>query len=291
MTRWSSRPPAENSPTEHNLCEGDRGVRRHLLLAWLLASTPLAFALLPSSAYPAQSASLHISFTPYIPGQSTNVGFDVDIDAPAGHVPPPLTELDLHYPSDLGLAVSGLGLATCAQPTLEALGTEGCPADSFMGRGSALAEIPVGPEIIQETASVTILRAPEEQGHIAMLFNVDGETPVNAEVVFSGVLLPALLPTDESIDIRVPLVEGLPGSPDVAVVKLDAAFGPRGLIYYEHIHGRLVPYTPRGILLPNHCPHGGFHFTANLAFLDGTNTTARAAVPCPRDRPRGHPGV
>jgi hypothetical protein len=256
-------------------------VRRRHLLAWLIASTPLICALLPSSAYPAQSASLHVSFTPYVPGQSTNVGFDVDINAPVGHTPPPLTELDLHYPSDLGLAVSGLGLATCAQQTLEAIGPEGCPADSRMGQGSAVAEIPTGPEIIQETASVTILRASDEQGRIAMLFDVDGETPVNAEVVFSGVLLPLPQSTRESIDIGVPLVEGLPGSPDVAVVQLDATFGPRGLIYYEHVHGKLVPYTPQGILLPNHCPHGGFHFSAFLSFLGGTSTIANTVVRCP----------
>ena len=154
-----------------------------------------------------------------------------------------------------------------------------------MGQGTAIAEISAQSEIIRETADVQIVRAPEEQGHIAILFNVYGWTPVNAEVIFAGVLLPASA-ADENIDIQVPLVEGLPGGPDVAVTQLDATFGPRGLIYYEHHHGKLIPYTPKGILLPRHCPRGGFSFTADLTFLNSGPTIARTAVPCPAGQAR-----
>lgn len=260
-----------------------------MLQARYLLASILTCACLPMSAQAAQSASLHVKFTPERLGHSTTVDFDVEIAALADRVPSPLTELDMHYPRELGLALSGLGLATCAQARLEALGPEACPANSRMGQGSALAEIPLGQEIIQETAAVAIVRAPEQEGRLALLFYANGEAPVNAQITFPGVLVPAPAPYDESIHINVPLVPSLPGAPDVAVVRMHATFGPRGLVYYEHVHGKLVAYRPEGILLPKRCPHGGFAFNAAFGFLDGSRATAQAAVPCPAHRPRRHP--
>jgi hypothetical protein len=252
----------------------------------LLASLLVACACVPGTAHAAQSASLHVTFTPERLGQTTTVAFSVQIHAPAGYVPPPLTELDMRYPSSLGIAISGLGLVTCSRATLEAYGPKACPADSRMGQGSALAEVPFGPEIIQQTADVAILRAPEQQqGQIAMFFYADGQSPVNAQIVFPGLLLQGPAPDEETIHVGVPLVPSLPEAPDVAVVQLHATFGPKGLTYYEREHGKLVAYHPKGILLPNTCPHGGFAFSASFTFLDGSHTTARTRVPCPARAP------
>jgi hypothetical protein len=244
----------------------------------LLASL-LICACLPASAHAAQSARLHVSFTPERLGHGTTVNISVEIAAPANRAPPPLTAFDVTYPRDLGFDVSGLGLATCSQTSLESFGPSACPPNSYIGRGSALAEIPVGPEIIRETAEVTIVRAPKE-GQIALLFYANGESPVSAPIVFPGLLVPG--PGDnESIDIDVPLVPSLPEAPDVALVRLHATLGPQGLTYYEHIRHHLVPYRPQGILLPNKCPRGGFPFGATLSFLDGSHTHTDSTVPCP----------
>jgi hypothetical protein len=248
--------------------------------ALAIVTSLLALQALSAQAQAKQSADLHVSFSPNQLGHSTNVGFDVNINAPAGHVPSPLTSLELHYPRQLGFAVSGLGLETCPPRRLQALGPEACPADSHMGRGNAVAEIPFGPEIIYETAELVILRAPEQEGHIGLLFYANAEEPVSAQIAFPGALLPAAPPKQESIAITVPLLPSLPGSPDVAIVQLHATFGPHSLTYYEHTHGKLIAYHPQGILLPNKCPRGGFAFSASLTFLDGSHTQARTAVPC-----------
>jgi hypothetical protein len=253
--------------------------RSRNLLAWLLVC-----ACLPATAHAAPSARLHIAFIPERLGQSTTLEFGAQIAVPAGGVPPPLTELDVRYPGDLGVAVGGLGLATCSKKRLEALGPEGCPANSRMGEGSALAEIPIGPVIVQETAQVAILRGPEQEGHLALLFYATGTTPVFAQIAFPGLLLPAPAPYGASIHIDVPLVPSLPGGPDVAVVRLHATLGPLGLTYYERVRGRLVAYKPQGILLPKKCPHGGFAFGASFAFLDGSHANANASVQCPAKR-------
>lgn len=246
-----------------------------------LLAVLLVCACLPSTAHAAPSARLHVAFIPERLGQSTTLEFSAQIAAPAGRVPPPLTELDVRYPGSLGVAVGELGLATCSKRRLEALGAEGCPADSRMGEGSATAEIPIGPDILQETAKVAILRAPEQEGHLALLLYATGETPVFAQIAFPGLLLPAPPPYGARIHINVPLVPSLPDGPDVAVVRLHATLGPRGLTYYEHVRGKLVPYKPRGILLPNKCPRGGFAFNASFAFLDSSHANAKTSVPCP----------
>jgi hypothetical protein len=246
----------------------------------------LACACLPATAQAAQSATLDATLTPERLGQSTTVGFGFQIAAPAGQVPPPLTKLDVRYPGNLGIALSGLGLATCSPATLDASGPGGCPADSRMGSGIALAEIPIGPEILHETADITIVRAPVQDGHIAMLIYASGLTPVDAQIVFPAQLIPAPAPFGGALHLDVPLVPSLPGAPDVAVVRVRSTLGPRGLTYYEHIHGRSVAYHPKGILLPNKCPRGGFPFAATFTFLDGTRASATTAVPCPKRRHR-----
>jgi hypothetical protein len=236
---------------------------------------------LPTTADAAQSASLTATLTPEHLGQGTTIGFHLRIAAPAGKIPPPLTEVDLRYPSDLGIATSGLGLAICSAAALEALGPGGCPPDSVMGSGSVVAEIPIGPEIVYESAPVTIFRAPTENGQIALLLYANGGNPVAAQFVLPSLLLSATAPFGGRVKIGVPLVPSLPDSPDVAVVQLTTTLGPLGITYYEREHGRTIGYQPRGLLLPNRCPRGGFPFAAQLGFLDGSTTAAHTVVPCP----------
>ncbi len=256
----------------------------------LLSASFLALALACICAYPpattqaAQTARLTATLTPEHLGEGTTIGFNLRIVTAGDAIPPPLTEVDLRYPKDLGIATSGLGLATCAPALLEADGPQGCPSESVMGIGSAVAEIPVGPEIVSETAPVTIFRAPTANGQIAMVLYANGASPVDAQILLPSLLLPATAPFGGRVKIDVPLVPSLPDSPDVAVVRLTTTLGPLGITYYEREHGRAVAYRPRGLQLPDGCPHGGFPFAAELGFVDGSSATARTVVPCPHAR-------
>lgn len=246
-------------------------------------ATVLACAGLAGPAQASESLKLSVGLNPERLGRGTTVGFDFDIASTNRLVPPPLTEVDLRYPGDLGIALSGLGLATCSAMTLEALGPDGCPAEARMGYGSVLAEIAIGGEVIVEPATLAVLRAPTHGGHLSLLFYAAGEAPVYAQIVFTGTLLPAAAPFGGLLHIDVPLVPSLPGAPDVAVVQIHGTLGPQHLTYYRHVGRGFVPYDPQGILLPNRCPRGGFPFAAELGFLDGSRTGARAAVSCPAD--------
>jgi hypothetical protein len=249
-----------------------------------ILAVAVVFACAPDTASASQSARLTVSLAPEHLGRSTTVHFGFQISAAPGQVPSPLTELDVRYPPHFGVGTSGLGVEKCSAATLEADGPAGCPADSLMGHGSAFAEVPFGKDIVGETASVAVVRAPAQNGHTALLFYAEGTSPVSAAVVFPGQLWGATRPFGGELRIAVPLVPSLPEGPDVAVVRVTSTIGPSHLTYYEDARGRRVPYRPRGITLPTRCPKGGFRFGASFGFLDGSHVSDATSVPCPHRR-------
>jgi hypothetical protein len=253
-----------------------------LLLAAILACCASFSATVADAAAPA--VRLHATFTPERLGGETTIGFGFQVSTPAGETPSPVTEMDLRYPADLGIGLSGLGLQTCSPLTLEIIGGVGCPVESRMGHGTAIAVIPLTEDPLYETAQVTIFRAPTEDGHIALLFFANGESPVSAQIPLPGLLLDSAPPFGGRIHLNIPLVPSLPSAPNVAMVRLQSTIGPRGITYFEHIHGRTVAYKPKGILLPDRCPAGGFPFAASLSFENGSSASASTRVPCPVHR-------
>ena len=257
---------------------------RTLLVPTLAALVLICCAYLPATAGAAQTVKLHASLTPERLGAGTTIAFAFTVTPTTGHIPSPLTGVDLLYPANLGLATSGLGLATCTAQILEELGPEGCPSESQMGYGSGLVEVPFGPEILQEVATTRVFMAQLNHGHLGLVFYAIGETPVAAEIVFPGLVLPASEPYGGDLTTTIPLVPTLPGAPDASLVKLSTTIGPEHLTYYERVRGRYLPYHPRGIVLPRTCPHRGFEFAARFTFQDTTHAAAHTAVPCPRRR-------
>lgn len=234
----------------------------------------------PAPARASTEAKLSAAFLPEELGGRTTLQFGFAFSAPPGQVPPPLTQIELRYPNDLGILLSDLGTATCDAAKLEASGPAGCPPNSVMGYGEAFTGIVLGTTIITEKAPIVMLRAPDQANQIALLFYSEGTAPVNTRIVFGGLLVPAPLPFGGQVDIGVPLVPTLPGAPYISVIHLRATIGPRGVTYYEHVGGMTLAYSPRGILLPRSCPRGGFPFSAQFTFLDKSHASARTAVRC-----------
>ena len=230
---------------------------------------------LPGTAWAAQSASISTAFAPERLGAPTTLSLGFQIGTGAGQVPSPLTGVDFHYPADLGIATSGLGVASCAVAQLEAHGPSVCPPDSLMGSGSAFVEIPVGGEVDTERGNIALVAGPSQNGYIRLLVSATGFSPVAARVVIPSLLLAG------DLKLTVPLVESLPGAPDVSIVRVQVTLGGN-LTYYEIRHGKSVAYHPKSVVLPKHCPRGGFRFSATFSFLDGTRARARRTVACPR---------
>lgn len=248
------------------------------ILAAVLCGTPARTAA-------AQAARLKIGLVPERLGQGTTIEFSFQISKAGGGVPSPVIRMQLLYPKHVGIVTSGLGLATCTQLALEVLGGEGCPSRSLMGYGTAIAEVQVGRSVVKERATTAIYMAPIAEGNINTLFLINGYSPLLAELIFPGLLLPASSPYGGDLSINVPLLEAFPEGPDVALVTVRLTIGPLGITYYERVHGRFVPYRPSGIILPSRCPRGGFPFEVTFDFADGTTATGKDRVPCP-PRPR-----
>jgi hypothetical protein len=200
-----------------------------------------------------------------------SLGFQLGGD----RLPPPLTGVDVHYPANLGLLTSGLGLASCDPVELEEHGPSICPPNSLMGRGSALAKVPLGSEVLAETARIALVAGPSQDGSLRILISATGLSPVAG-----GFVMPTLLLAGR-MHITVPLVPTLPGAPDLSVVRIQTTLGGN-LTYYQRAHGKMVAYHPKGIGLPKRCPRGGFKFAARFAFLDRTTADAHTAVACPK---------
>ncbi|HEY5343379.1 MAG TPA: hypothetical protein VIJ66_06935 [Solirubrobacteraceae bacterium] len=245
--------------------------------AHILAIALALCACIPGSAAAAQSASISTVFTPERLGAPTTVSLGFQISAPAGQVPSPLTGVDFHYPSNLGIATSGLGTASCPLAELEARGPSICPPNSRMGSGSAFVEIPVGGEIRTEKGDIALVAGPSQNGYIRLLVAATGFSPVAARIV-----MPSLLEAGD-LKLTVPLVESLPGAADVSVVRVHVTLGGN-LTYYHRQHGKMVAYRPKSVVLPKTCPPGGFRFSATFGFLDGTHAQAGRTVACPRGR-------
>lgn len=252
--------------------------------ARLLAAASFLSALLATPAPAAPSAKLQVSLTPERLGAGTTIAFAFQIASPGGAVPPPLTNVDLSYPANLGLITSGLGLSTCSRAELEA--RSACPPDSLMGYGSALAEIAIGPEPIFENAEITTWMAPIEDGHLGLLFLGQAHTPVESEVIFTSLVLNAPPPFGGTLTTTVPIIEIIPETPDVSITQMHSTLGPMHITYYQRFHGKTTAYHPQGIRLPHTCPRGGFPFAATFAFLDGSHASATASVSCPAHRRR-----
>jgi hypothetical protein len=230
----------------------------------------------------ATSANLEVKLVPEQLGRSTTIDFGFRLAGPGGTVPPPVTQIELYFPANLGIITSDLGTASCTTTVLELAGPEGCPSKALMGYGTATGEVQVGSELIEESATTAVFMAPFENGSIALQFFLDAQIPLSGEWIFRGRLLPAPAPFGGVLAITVPVIESFAGGPDVVLVRLQSTIGPLGITYYSRIRGRFVPYQPSGILLPRHCPRGGFPFAAKFTFAEGGSTTAHRTVRCPR---------
>lgn len=257
------------------------------LVALLVCASPLSAAT-ALAAGESEQASLHASFSPDKLGQSTTISFGFHLQTASGLATPPLTSIVLHMPAGMNYTLTTLGLAICPLNVLQAQGPTGCPANSRLGSGSALVEVPFGTGAGHEIPEIQAIDGPPNNGNMVVLFYANGQTPVFAQLVFTGEVLPASGMFGSELATTVPLIPSVPNGPNVSIVNVNATIGPSGLTYYKHVHGKLEPFHPLGIGVPEHCPRGGFPFSAAFGFQDGSQASASTTVPCPPPTHRRH---
>ena len=189
--------------------------------------------------------------------------------------------MELHYPKDLGIGTSGLGLSTCRAGMLIGYGPKGCPSTSVMGYGTGRVEVPFEEGNVSEAVRLTTFMAPLHEGHLALLFYVDAERPIAAELVFHGTVLPANAPFGGDLATVVPIVPTLPGASDAILSQFSTTIGPEHITYWEYSTPPLHPIPPKRHPATQAMPPDGFPFAASFTFANGTYASARTVVPCP----------
>ncbi|HTA13796.1 MAG TPA: hypothetical protein VK781_02960 [Solirubrobacteraceae bacterium] len=241
----------------------------------------LAFGCLATSAQAAETVALHTSFTPNRLGASTTIGFGFTIGSTTGGLPSPLTHVDLRMPKGMNYVTTTLGLAICKPQSLVEKGLSGCSPNSRLGYGNAFVEVPFGQGSGREIPEIEALMGPPHEGNLVVLFYANGLAPVYAQIVFSGELLPGSGAFGGDLNTSIPQIPSVTNGPPVSIINVSSTIGPSHLTYYKRVHGKLVGYQPKGISLPTSCPRGGFPFSADFTFLDGSQVTATHNVPCP----------
>jgi hypothetical protein len=227
------------------------------------------------------STTLTAAFVPNRLDAASTMEVGVHIHRPAGETPPPLIGMELNLPAGVSLTTSELGLDTCDAATLTSTGPEGCKPDSVMGYGNASVLAPDAVEALLEPIALTVFLAPPQNRHTTLLFYGNGSTPAIAQELFYGQMLEESGSFGADLDTTIPLVAGLPGEPDTTLVSMRAGIGSKGVTYYKSVHGIRVGYTPKGMIVPSHCPAGGFPFEAKFKFADGSRESVSTRTPCP----------
>ncbi len=249
--------------------------------AGLPAASAAAAPVTPALTATAPQVRFTTTFSPDRLGAGTTITFGLRIDAPPGQVPSPLRTMELLYPEDIGVDTSGLGFDTCEQRVLEQNGPASCPANSHMGYGSAVVEVPLGTQVVRERTDLTLLSSPVKNGNLGLLFYADGRPPISTQLVFPGAVLPIDAPFGGNLSVALPILPTVPEGPNASIVRLKTTLGPSHITYYERRHGKTVAYRPTGVLIPRTCHPSGFRFMARLSFQDGTQAVAPSTVPCP----------
>lgn len=237
-------------------------------LAPLAGALALLAASAPASA--ATRASVRLAFAPDRLGARTALTFSARLSGGEEGVPAPLRSLTVHLPAGLGVDLRGV--ASCA-PARVRRGARACPRGSSVGRGQATMVAHAGSQTIEEQASLSAFRIPDQHGRPALAILGVGLTPLTERIVSRGVLLADRPPYGSKLVVTIPAIPTLPLEPDASFLSLSltigAASAPRA-----HAAGA-------AITVPRRCPQGGFPFAADMRFADASTTAATATVRCP----------
>ncbi len=217
----------------------------------------------------ATSAALTPTLSPNRPGAKGALTLSVQYTGGEDGVPSPVHRSVLSLPAGLTLEVPSL--RSCSAARLQARGPEGCPPQSLIGRGHALAKALAGSSVIEEQVALWAFIGPPQGSNPTLELLGEGSTPVPASVVITGTVIPAHAPYGEQLVIPIPPVPSLPSVSETSLANLTLTIGTSG------------PHPARSantVVVPR-CPAGGWPFAAAFTYADGSSGSTIAKQPCP----------
>jgi hypothetical protein len=217
------------------------------------------------------SAVISASLSPDRLGAKSTLRFEVRYsgDGPSG-VPSPVRRALLSFPAELTLAIPQL--SSCSAPRLRARGARGCSPQSDLGAGHALVVAPLGSQTLSEAISLSIFLGVPRNLQPTVEILGQGLTPFDERVLLSGTTLSGQAPYGEELEMSIPPIPTLPLEPDASMASISLDIGAPA---------RARAGDGNAVLVPSHCPQGGFPFAAEFTYADGSVGNATTTVPCP----------
>lgn len=248
-----------------------------VLLAVLMGCLCLALA---GAAWATQTLTIRTTFSPDKLGAPTNLSATAIFGSTTPGVPSPIRHVTAYGPAGLTLDVRGAGACTVAK--LEAVGPSACPADSRIGFGGGVGLLELAGEVIHEPFTLDFFLGPSEGGRAVVLVYVNAVTPVSVQLVLTAREVHGPKPYGWGVTFEIPIIPTLPGASYASVEKTSFTFGDSKVGYFKTIHGKRKLVHVRGLVVPKTCPAGGFPYEAAFSFEDGTTSTYKGLIPCPR---------
>jgi hypothetical protein len=240
------------------------------LAAILVVGAVLGCAASTVTAQPATSATIAPNLFPDRLGAKGALVFTIRYTGGESGVPSPVRRSVWRLPAGLGLEIPHL--RSCAAARLRARGPRGCPPQSQIGSGYALAEAHVGSQIVTENIRLWAFVGPLQGFAPAFEILGQGYTPFDQRMVFTGTAMPDRAPYGEDLVMSIPPIPTLPLEPDASIVTLSLTVGTRARRHLSDLNT---------IVVPGSCPLGGFPFAAEFTYADGSRGSTLAAALCP----------
>jgi hypothetical protein len=234
---------------------------------------------LAGAAHAETTAAIAPAFSPDRLGSTGSLTFTFRLSGPGGGVPTPVRHSILRFPAGLELVVPQL--RSCGPARLRARGVGGCPAQSVLGRGSALVEANEGSQTVTEEVSLWLILGPLHNIQPTVEVLGQGYTPFDQRTVLVGTMLAAGGPYGESLTLSIPPISTLPLEPDASIVAFSLTIGADTPRTAGKTAGQRDDQAANTVRLPHVCPPGGFPFAAEFLYADGSSGSASATVPCP----------
>jgi|SRR5580692_3769745 hypothetical protein len=240
------------------------------LLVGAICADSAGFAATSSPARGSTSAAITASLSPDRLGAKSTLSFTIRYGGGEGGVPSAVRRALLSFPAGLSLDIPQL--SACARPRLQARGARGCSVQSELGTGHALVEAPLGSQTVTEAISLAIFLGPPQNLQPTVEVLGQGLTPFDERVLLTGSTLSGQAPYGEQLAMSIPPIPTLPLEPNASMASISLAIGAQP---------RAGVRNSNAVLVPSHCPRGGFPFAGEFTYADGSVSNATATVPCP----------
>jgi hypothetical protein len=219
---------------------------------------------------PTTAAAITASLSPLRLGRRAALTLTIRFSGGTGGIPSPVRRVALSFPAGLILEVPRL--VSCSLARLRDRGISGCPPAARLGIGHAVTTVLAGSQRLSENVALTAFLGPTRGLQPTVLLVGQGHSPVERRIVLTAVLQAGAAPYGEQMVIAVPSIPSLPLEPNASLATLALTAGRSSRRSHDH----------DAVRVPSACPPGGFPFTGEFLYADGSKGTATTTAACPR---------